>query len=1462
MKTLVERRILLAGLFLLLVPLVWFWPVVVGGKTLLPADNLYQFQPWADVAAEVGVDTPHNELLNDLLLENYVWKSYLREAIGRGELPLWNPYLFAGVPFLAAGQHSALYPFTILFYILPLPLAYGVFTWLQLALAAIGMALFARVLRLGWAASLFAGLAYAFSSFFVASVVFTMIISAAAWLPWLLASIEMVIRKQEEKGDVAYSPAPYVIAGALVLGLQTLAGHPEVTVLTLLTAGFYAGVRLLVLARRTKAWRRALRLGLWLLGMVVAGLALGAIQLIPLLELVGTSFREGSVSYDQVVGWAWPSRQLLTFFLPDFFGNPSHHGWYDPWLRAWRSAGPNALGAPVRDVFWGVKNYVEGANYLGIITLLLAALAVLGALTRLVVGRKATPPNLAKSPAGNAQQPLTSQAHIWIFAALAVLSLLFAFGTPLYAILFYGVPGYKQLHSAFRWVWPYTLAMTALAGYGLQMLLDATQARRFGQPQALDGQPPGLAAQPYSSREDGLPGVSMRVLAQVLAVVAILVGAVTLAAVLASLVLPDTFVAVGQRIVDSSDLAQGVFADGQAFWSYQWRNVGHFGLFALLAGLGLLVLVRTRRVGVRRGAISLLFVLLLADLWLILGDFNPSVDPTLLDNTPSSVTFLQSDEDLWRLTTLEGSDTSKTFNANTPWLHGLQDVRGYDSIIPERYVAYMEAIEPQGQLLYNRISPFYDPASLSDPLTDLLGVKYVMTELALDTPGWELAYDDEVRIYRNDQAFPRAFLVGEARTVPAAEVLDLVRQVDLRDIVVLEADQAGDAEPGASPAVPGETVGQGNQSPPSLLPQPAFARPPSRYDGRLPPQELPPPASPQLRTATVSRYDLRQVFVDLNLSDRGWLVLTDAWFPGWKAYLRPFGETREGVDADGNPLEQELPVFRANGNFRAVYLPQAGQWTVRFVYSPRSVQLGIYVSFLAFISLLLLGGSWAWGRYYREADDEDAVVRIVAKNSAVQMVLSLLNRAIDFAFAMLRLRVLGPSGEGSYAFAVAVYGFFEILVRFGLGTLLTRDVAQDKEDAGRYLVNVMALRGLLWLLSLPLMGLVMLGYAATGNLSPQEAQAIGLFAIGLFFATLADSFSAVFIAYEKMEYPAGIASTIVVLKVALGAFVILPPLNWGFVGLAGVSVVTNIIQAAWLWIVLRRHIPMRFTGVERPLQRAMLIQSYPLMLNHLLASVFWRIDLWILKPLAGAAAVGIYSAAVKYLDGLNVIPSYFTLAIFPLMSRYARDSHESLVRAYRLALRLLVLIALPIAITVTLLATPLIRILGGAAYLPDSAIALQILIWSIPVGFINSVTQYVLIAVGQQRFLTKAFVIGVAFNIVANLIFIPRYGYRAAAVITVLSEFSLLIPFYLAVRRHVATVPWVAMLWRQVLAAALMGLVCAGLASVSLWLATGVGWMVYGLLLILLGTFRDEDMQRVRRALPLVRRGSNNTGES
>ncbi len=529
---------------------------------------------------------------------------------------------------------------------------------------------------------------------------------------------------------------------------------------------------------------------------------------------------------------------------------------------------------------------------------------------------------------------------------------------------------------------------------------------------------------------------------------------------------------------------------------------------------------------------------------------------------------------------------------------------------------------------------------------------------------------------------------------------------------------------------------------------------------------------------------------------------------------------------------------------------EAGAHRVRFKYTPLSFKLGLYGSFMAGVVMLLLALYWLWGRLYRESADDHAVKR-VAKNSLLPIGLQLLNKAIDFVFAMLMLRILAPEMAGRYYFAVAFIGYFDILVRFGLGTLLTREVAKDRTQANRYLSIVTVLRGLLWLVSLPLMAVVIWVYFQFGAMTPSVVAAIALFALGLIFGSLADGFSSVFNAYEKMEYPAAISTVTAVTRVSLGVLALLAGL--GYVGLAGVSILANLVSAVILgWLMVRHCFRPHFEW-DRQAGRSMLSTSFPLMINLLLATLFFRIDMLLLQPLKGDTVVGYYGAAYAYINALIIIPSFFTLAIFPMMSRFAAQGRDSLMRAYVLSLRLLLMVALPIAAGVPFIAQGLIVLLGGGEYLPHSAIALQILIWFLPFSFVNSVTQYVLIAIDQQRFLTKAFVIGVTFNVIANLIAIPLFSYQGAAVVTILSELALLIPFYWAVRKYLGPLPWVSLVWQPALAS----LVMAGV----MWLLRGIPWpllipvagVVYLTVLALCGGFRQPDMSLLLRALPLDR---------
>src|SRR5262245_15721289 len=99
-----RRRLpdLLSIALLFALPIIMFWQQTLGGRTLLPTENLFQYEPYAsyrDVAR--APELPHNALLDDLILENLQWKSFIRDSLGQGEIPLWNPHQFAGIPFLA-----------------------------------------------------------------------------------------------------------------------------------------------------------------------------------------------------------------------------------------------------------------------------------------------------------------------------------------------------------------------------------------------------------------------------------------------------------------------------------------------------------------------------------------------------------------------------------------------------------------------------------------------------------------------------------------------------------------------------------------------------------------------------------------------------------------------------------------------------------------------------------------------------------------------------------------------------------------------------------------------------------------------------------------------------------------------------------------------------------------------------------------------------------------------------------------------------------------------------------------------------------------------------------------------------------------------------------------------------------------------------------------------------------------
>lgn len=417
----------------------------------------------------------------------------------------------------------------------------------------------------------------------------------------------------------------------------------------------------------------------------------------------------------------------------------------------------------------------------------------------------------------------------------------------------------------------------------------------------------------------------------------------------------------------------------------------------------------------------------------------------------------------------------------------------------------------------------------------------------------------------------------------------------------------------------------------------------------------------------------------------------------------------------------------------------------------------------------------------------DSAVRRVARNSAIPMAAQLVNRAVDLGFTLIVLRVLGATGAGQYEYAVLVWLYAKTVSDFGLSVLTTREVAVAPDRAGQFLGAGTLLRLAVWASVTPAVAAFTAANLRWYSLSSVSALAIAVLLLSIVPDAYSDSANAVCNAFERMAGPALLTVVKNGIKVILGLLFL--TFGWGVMALAVAALLNNVLSAALFAALMRRlGIRPRWTMPVGNARR-LLGASWPLLLNNLLAGLFFRADIFVLQPARGAHEVGIYSAPYKFLSLAGMIPTYLTLALFPHFSRLSLSSSAELRQTYAHVTKLLLVVSLGVVFVTEVFATELMRLLAGPAFLPGSAIALRILILFLPLSYVNGLTQYLLIAAGEQRRLIHAFALTFAFNISANLLFTPRYGYPAAAAITVVSELVLLVPFAYRVREVVGLPP-------------------------------------------------------------------------
>jgi hypothetical protein len=297
-----------------LLPLVYFLPATRGNLIISPDDGVIFNIPMRVVVANL---------------------------IHAGYVPLWNPYMFSGMPLFGAAQAGVLFPLNWFYLILSTPVATNVMMLSTYMLAALGAYLFARRSGASIVGAAATSLIWQWSAFMVAKVGQTNVVQTAALFPWVLWAVDRYGMTGKRWNGV-------LLAG--LVALQVFAGHQQTFAYSFLLAAAYA----LVMARVSIGRER--RSYLWSLALLSAGVAVAAAQILPTIELLRNSLR-ATASYDFFSSFSMPPRFLLTFIAPFIMGGGDGQLFRAPYI------GPAFVG--------------EYLAYVGAATMMLAIVALL-----------------------------------------------------------------------------------------------------------------------------------------------------------------------------------------------------------------------------------------------------------------------------------------------------------------------------------------------------------------------------------------------------------------------------------------------------------------------------------------------------------------------------------------------------------------------------------------------------------------------------------------------------------------------------------------------------------------------------------------------------------------------------------------------------------------------------------------------------------------------------------------------------------------------------------------------------------------------------------------------------------------------------------------------------------------------------------------------------------------------------
>ena len=466
----------------------------------------------------------------------------------------------------------------------------------------------------------------------------------------------------------------------------------------------------------------------------------------------------------------------------------------------------------------------------------------------------------------------------------------------------------------------------------------------------------------------------------------------------------------------------------------------------------------------------------------------------------------------------------------------------------------------------------------------------------------------------------------------------------------------------------------------------------------------------------------------------------------------------------------------------------------------------------------------------------EGVARLISKQITKNFLSLFLSNVVGQVFILLAFvhiaSMFGPEGFGKFSFAQVVGLYFLYLADFGLQTLGTRSVAQERGDISGHVREITSLRVLLALGSFLLLVILAIALPKSSDVKTL----IILFGLALFPSALL--FEWVFQGIEEMEY-VGLGR---VLKgIVFAGLVFLFMRDNDHLTYAAAFYVAGIVVATLvLLFVYVRKFGVFWGSFDGSALKRLLKAAAPLAAGSFITQINYNFGTVALGLFLTDEMVGLFSAPYKivlFIWAFVVVAA--SNAVLPLLARSYKNSTTEFGDSLKRLFRVFVLLAIPMGVGGTILASRIIGLLYAPEY-QKAVIVFQLSIWSVVFVIYRVVFENALIASSSQRSYFVGYVLAGALTVVGNLLLVPVLGLIAPSIVGILSEFALL-SYFVVSCKYVRPLLIVKMTLKPLVAGLLMG-VALVLFPLSLVVSLVLGTIVYAVFLLMFRCLTIEEV--------------------